>query len=68
LDVIQELATDDTIEAYVHYDYSFKGESYTNPDVSSWLGEKYIFVSDILSAYGPSWGDILTANPVTIYQ
>ena len=68
LDVMQALAPGDTIEVYVHYDYSFKGESYTDPDVSSWPGEDYVFISDILSAYGPSWDDTLIANPVIIYR
>jgi hypothetical protein len=68
LDVMQALAPGDTIEVYVHYDYSFKGESYTDPDVSSWPGEDYVFVSDILSAYGPNWNNTLSANPVIIYK
>ena len=42
----------------------FKGEKYTDPDVSSWLGKDYIFETDILSAYGPSWDNILSAIPI----
>ena len=64
LDVMQALAPGDTIEIYTHYDYSFKGEKYTDPEVSSWLGEDYIFTTDILSAYGPSWDNILPAISV----
>ena len=64
VDVMQALAPGDTIEIYVHYEYSFKGEKYDDPDVSSWPGEDYIFISDILSAYGPSWDSIISAIPV----
>lgn len=63
-DVMQPLAPGDTIEIYLHYEYAFKGEKYTDPDVSSWLGEDYIFITDILSAYGPSWDNTLPAIPV----
>jgi len=64
VDVMQALAPGDTIEIYLHYEYSFKGEKYTDPDVSSWLGEDYTFETDILSAFGPTWSDYLSAIPV----
>ena len=62
-DVMQALEPGDSIEIYLHYDYAFKGEKYTDPEVSTWLGEDYTFESDILSAYGPSWMSILPALP-----
>ena len=64
VNVMQALAPGDTIQVYVHYEYSFKGEKYTDPDVSSWFGENYIFESDILSAYGPTWSNTLSAVPI----
>jgi hypothetical protein len=63
-DVMQALAPGDTIQIYVHYEYLFKGGKYNDPDVSSWLGEDYIFETDILSAYGPSWDSTLQAIPI----
>jgi hypothetical protein len=62
-DVMQSLAPGDTIQIYIHYEYTFKGKKYTDPDVSSWLGEDYIFETDITSAYGPSWINNLLAIP-----
>jgi len=64
MDVMQSLSPGDTIEVYVHYEYSFKGGKYTDPDVSSWFGEDYIFETDILSAYGPNWDNTLPAIPI----
>jgi hypothetical protein len=63
IDVMQALAPGDTIQIYVHYEYSWKGGQYEDPEVSAWTGEDYKFETDILSAYGPSWVDILTAIP-----
>lgn len=64
VDVNQALAPGDTIEIYLHYEYAFKGRKYTDPDVSSWPGEDYVFETDILSAYGPSWTNTLSALPI----
>ncbi len=64
VDVKQALSPGDTIEVYLHYEYAFKGKKYTNPDVSSWPGEEYCFETDLISAYGPSWMDSLSALPI----
>jgi hypothetical protein len=64
VDANQALAPGDTIEIYLHFEYTFKGKKYTDPDVSSWPGEDYVFETDILSAYGPSWTNTLSALPI----
>jgi len=51
----QALTPGDTIEIYIHLQYAFKGERYDSTLVSTWLGEEYMFETDLTSAYGPSW-------------
>lgn len=66
VNVLQELAPGDTLEIYLHYEYAFKGEKYMDPDVSAWPGEEYLFETDLISAYGPSWTSSLSAVPLII--
>jgi hypothetical protein len=64
VDTEQSLSPGDTITVIVHYEFAFKGVRYSDPDVSTWLGEDYVFEAGITSAYGPTWSGCLTGNPV----
>ena len=55
----------DIYEIVLHYDYAFKGNVYSDPDVSAWMGEGYVFETSILTATGPSWTNTITAVSYT---
>jgi len=60
----QALSPGDTIKITIHYEYAFKGNSYSAAEIDGWTGEDYIFETTIMNAYGPSWTGTLTANAV----
>ncbi|MBN2335676.1 hypothetical protein JXL21_08955 [Candidatus Bathyarchaeota archaeon] len=63
VDTMQPLGPGDSIQLLIHYEYSFRGETYSDPEVSAWLGEDYVFETGILSAVGPNWCGCLSAYP-----
>jgi len=66
LNTEQMLAPGDTIEIYIHYEYAFKGQRYDYSDIFTWLGEDYTFITDLSSAYGSTWSNILSAIPIPL--
>ena len=59
--VEQALAPGDTLTLTIHYEYAFKGNTYSASDIGGWTGEAYGFETDITSASGPSWIETLDA-------
>ena len=59
--VEQALAPGDTLTLTIHYEYAFKGNTYSASDIGGWTGEAYGFETAITSASGPSWIETLDA-------
>jgi hypothetical protein len=57
----QALSPGDTLKWTIHYEYAFKGESYSASDIDGWTGEAYDFKTEITSVSGPSWIETLNA-------
>lgn len=59
--VEQALAPGDTLTLTIHYEYAFKGNTYSASDIGGWTAEAYDFETAITSASGPSWTETLDA-------
>jgi hypothetical protein len=63
-DIALPLNPGDEFEIVLHYEYAFKGNRYSDPEVSAWLGADYEFGTSILTATGPEWSNMIRAYPI----
>jgi hypothetical protein len=64
LDTGQSLEPGSTLEVYIHFVYAFKGERYDAVDVSTWVGEEYMFEVSLLGSLGPTMSCGFSCEPL----